>query len=317
MRSLLRRAQALHPEKKANLYAAGVALLALIVLRLECPPRPAGADTIRISATKVAPVVLTQKTQAAPVEEKDLSPEELSHRNLQKKITMLEKGIAFLKSTPDYTATFTKQEVVNGELLDLQTMDIKVRHEPFSIYLKWQDFDAGREVMYVDGLNDGKMLVKSGTGIKSRLPAILLAPDSSLALQEARYPVTRAGLLGLATTIVGFNSKDLESKNYSSCKQMEDQPVGDRMCACFVLEYRNREVSPEYRKSITLIDKEWGVPLYIKNFGWAQEDMQLADAELDEATLTEHYTYAEVKFRSSLSALDFDHTNEDYRFQRN
>lgn len=314
MRFLLRRFKSLPPQQQANGTAGAVVCLTMAFLQLECPPRPAGADTVRLTATKTAPIIISPQAPVAQPSDENLTPEQLAARNLSKKIGMLEKGIAFLKATPDYTAQFSKRELVNGELLDEQTMTLKLRHQPFSIYLKWLDYDEGREVMYVDGVNDGKMIVHAG-GWKARLPAILMQPDSSLALQEARYPVTRAGLLALAETIVGFNSKDLETKNFSHCHQMEDQLVGERSCHCFVLEYRDRESSKDYRKSITLIDKEWCVPLYIKNFAWPNEDIP-ADGDLDEATLIEHYTYSDVKFRSSLSALDFDNTNEDYGFKR-
>lgn len=316
MRSLLRRVNSLHPEHKANGMAAGIALLTILILNLECQPRPAGADTIRLTAARPIAVAAPKQQQVTPPADQALTPEQLSEKNLARKVELLEKGIAFLTSTPDYTAQFMKRELVNGVVLQEQNMAIKVRHQPFSVYLKWADFDVGREVLYVEGVNDGKMLVHAG-GWKAKLPAILMAPDSSLAMQEARYPVTHAGLLSLAKTIVGYNREDLKSKNYARCQQQEDQMIGDRACYCFVLEYRNRESSPEYRKSMTMIDKEWGVPLYIKNHGWPNENENVMPTdELDEATLIEHYAYSEVKFRSSLAALDFEDTNADYRFKR-
>lgn len=67
---------------------------------------------------------------------------------------------------------------------------------------------------------------------------------------------------------------------------------------------------------MTLIDKEWCIPLYIKNFGWPADDAKLSEEELDELTLLEHYVYTDVKFRAALTQLDFDHTNEDYRLSR-
>lgn len=315
MRFLLRRVNSLHPEQKANGTAAAVACLTLAFLQLECPPRPAGADTIRLMSSKPTTVVINQDKPVAPPADETLTPEQLSERNLAKKIEILKKGITFLQSTPDYTALFTKRELVNGEMLDEQTMSMKVRHEPFSVYLKWLDYDTGREVMYVDGVNDGKMLVHAG-GWKARLPALLMSPDSSLAMKEARYPVTRAGILALANSIIEYNGKDLELKNFARCQQLEDQSVGDRNCCCFVLEYKDRDSSPEYRKSVTLIDKEWSVPLFITNFAWPNEDLVDADTDLDEATLIEQYSYSEVRFRTSLTQLDFDHANDDYGFRR-
>ena len=314
MRFLLRRVKSLDPQQKANGTAAAVALFAVGFLYLESQPRPAGADTIRMTAARTAPVINLQN-QIAEENDANLTPAQLAHRNLSRKIAMLEKGLDFLKSTPDYTAQFTKRELVNGELLDEQTITMKLRHEPFSVYLKWQDYDQGREVMYVDGVNDGNMLVHAG-GWKARLPAMLMPPDSSLAMKEARYPVTRAGLQALADSILGYNRKDLEQKTYANCHQLEDQVVGDRLCCCFVLEYLDAATSADYRKSITLIDKEWCVPLYIKNYGWPNADAAPADSDLDEATLIEHYTYSDIKFRSSLTQLDFDHSNEDYGFKK-
>ncbi len=313
MRFLLRRIQSLDPQQKANGMALAVVASTLAFLQLECSPRPAGADTFKPTLAK-AELNLKATTPTQP-EDDTLTPEQISERNLAKKVEMLKKGITFLEKTPDYTAQFTKRELVNGSLLEEQTMAMKLRHKPFSIYLKWMDFEVGREVIYVDGVNEGQMLVHAG-GWKSRLPAILMAPDCTLAMQEARYPVTRAGLLSLAMGIVEYNTKDLEVKNFSSCVQLDDQTVGERTCACYVLEYRDRESSKDYRKSVTLIDKEWCVPLYIKNFGWPSEEFSQVDADLDEATLIEHYTYSDVKFRTSLSALDFDNTNEDYNFKR-
>jgi hypothetical protein len=317
MRFLLRRVKSLDSQHKANGTAAALALLTIAFLHLECPPRPAGADTIRQASAGPSMASLDRQKSVDQSPGENLTPEQLSARNLTKKIELLQKGIALLKATPDYTAQFTKRELVNGELMDEQTMTMKLRHEPFSVYLKWRDFDAGREVMYVDGVNDGKMLVKSGTGLKARLPAILMPPDSSLAMQEARYPITRAGLLALAETIVEYNAKDLEVKNFSACRQVEDQMVGDRKCHCFVVEYLDRNCSKDYRKSVTMIDKEHCAPIFIKNFGWPNENLSQVDGgDLDEATLIEHYTYSDVRFGSRLSELDFDQTNADYRFRR-
>jgi hypothetical protein len=315
MRFLLRRLSSLDDQHKANGTAIAIALGAVVFLQFESPPRPAGADSTRLVATKTAPVmVMVQKQQLAPEDEQQ-SPEQLAERSLRKKISFLERGLELLRNTPDYTAQFAKQELVNGELLEEQTMLMKVRHAPFSVYLKWIDYDTGREVLYVDGLNDGQMLVHAG-GWKARLPAMLVSPNSSLALKETRHPITQAGLLNLAETIVTHHREDLELKNYKSCEQMADQGIGGRDCWCFVVEYRDRATAREYRKSLTLIDKEWSVPLFIKNFGWPDDETAQSDEELDAATLVEQYTYVDVKFRSALTALDFDRVNEDYGFKR-
>ena len=80
----------------------------------------------------------------------------------------LEKGLHKLKEVGNYTATLFRQERVNGELLEPQAMSLKLRHEPFSVYMKWLDGGYADEVLYVDGGYDGKLVVNMG-GWKSRL----------------------------------------------------------------------------------------------------------------------------------------------------
>ena len=78
----------------------------------------------------------------------------------------------------------------------------KIRHEPFSVYMKWLSGDRGRQLIYVDGQNDGKLLVQPG-GIKGRLTGVLsLDPSGTLAMSDSRYPIQTAGLLALAKTIL-------------------------------------------------------------------------------------------------------------------
>ena len=315
MRFLFRRLTALDHQHQANGTAVAIALGAVLFLYLESPPRPAGADTTRYVATKSAPVVVAIRKSEAPPNDENLTPEQFSERVLLKKVELLEKGIAFLTQTPDYTAQFSKLEVVGGELLEEQTMLIKLTHKPFGVYMKWMDYDTGREVIYGEGINDGNLLVHAG-GWKARLPAISMEPDSSLAMRESRHPITQVGLLNLAKKIVHAHRHDLAHKSFARCEQTEDQSINDRDCHCFVTEYSTAATSKEYRKSIVLIDKEWSVPLFIKNYGWPTDNVTAVGEELDTATLIEQYTYADVKFRSNLTAFDFDRANEDYGFKR-
>jgi len=325
MRHLFRFWSMLDSQRKSNIFAGSVALAAVGFLRLEAAPVPAGSEmvhrvaskahTLKLDLAVAAPQpgdsqspVTTDAIPAAP-----LSPEEQARQTLERKLAAVRQGIEFLRKTPDYTAQFNKQELVSDELTDEQQIFMKVRHEPFSIYLKWLSGERGREVLFVDGSNDGEMLVRSG-GWKGRLGTLSIDPNGTLAMREARYPVTKAGLLELSLTIQDFNEKDLATTNYTRCEQLADQEFDGRSCHCYLVIYNDIDSSPQYRKSITLIDKEWSIPVYIKNYAWPAPDLVAADdAALDEATLIECYSYAEVKFRQQLANSDFDRANEEYR----
>jgi len=318
-----------HPQQRANSLASLVGTAALTFLYLETPPVPAGADVLRLKP-KMASIVsiIARKPSLPTLETSEPSgdavvsqpaaaptPEQLIAQALQKKIDRLKAGVKFLEQTSDYTAVFTKQELVAGELLDEQEIQLKVRHAPFSVYLKWMTGDKGREVLYVDGQNEGRMVVHAG-GWKARLPALTIDPHSSLAMGESRYPVTKAGILELAKTMIGVHQTDIAVNNLASCIQGEDQEFGGRPCECFQVEYRDQKVSPTYRKSITLIDKEWGIPVYAKNYAWPTDSTASADpAEVDEATLVEFYSYTEIELSPQFADADFDRSNEEYRFR--
>ena len=166
-----------------------------------------------------------------------------------------------------------------------------------------------------DGKNDGKMTAHGG-GWKARLPAVHLELNSHLALAESRHPITSAGLLHLARMMLDVHKADLAAKRVSRCEKLPDQVFDGRPCHTYLIEYANPKVSEHYRKSISLIDKEWSIPVYTRNFGWLNSEAPSDPDEHDAATLVEFYSYSNVKFRSSLVAMDFDHTNEEYRFKR-
>lgn len=319
----------LDAQRKSNFIAAGVVFAAISFLRLEAAPVPAGSGTVYRHTAKqralkielpAAPATVAAATipaeSIADTVAAPLSPEELARQTLQRKLAQVKAGIAFLRQTPDYTAQFTKQELVGGELTDEQEIVIKVRHEPFSVYLKWITGDSGREVLYVNGENDGEMLVRAGRGLKAKLGTLSLDPDGSIAMSEARYPITKAGLLELAMMLEDYHHKDLAESNFARCEQLADQTFDGRSCSCYFIEYKSAAMSPMYRKSITLIDKEWSVPVYIKNYTWPTQDHASATGEaLDEATLIEFYSFAELRFRQQLANADFDRENEDYRLR--
>jgi len=314
----LRRLSSGNSEQKANGLAALIAAGAVGILYLEAPPVPAGADSIRVTAhraptlQKSAPAnqaLANIVEHAAPISGTPLSPAQQSEAALRRKIEMLEQGRKFLESIPDYTAQFSKQELVGGELTEEQAIFLKCRHQPFSLYLKWLSGDVGREVLYVDGRHDGDMIVHAG-GWKARLPALSISPNSPLALGESRYPVTNAGLLPLIKTILAAHAHDATKDSIKHCEQLPDEEFDNRPCAVFVVEYKNAQLSPVYRKSVVLIDKEWNVPLYTRNFGWPDGAASQTESELDDATLIEFYTYTDVQFRQQLAEVDFDRTNE-------
>ncbi len=226
---------------------------------------------------------------------------------------LLEKGLASFRSVSDYTATLHKQERIGGTLGEVQHVIVKMRHQPFSVYMKWKTFDKGRELIYVEGQNDGNLLVQPG-GWKGRLTGTLsLDPHGRMAMSESRHPITEIGLARLAEKLLKYSYINIKRPNGWRCEMHASQKVQGRDCYLFVMKYNSPQVNETYRKSLQYIDKELSLPVRVVNYGWGQE----TDPEtIDEQTLIESYTWSDIRIDQRLASGDFDETNANYRFRR-
>jgi hypothetical protein len=302
---------------RLNALAALIGLMALGVLFVTFRATPAGGglDPSAIPQLNASGSPISSGAHGRN-EALALSPDELNRQirgavhgslvALKLHVALLDLGRHRIGAVPDYTATFVKQERVDGALQDLQTIQLKLRHKPFSVYMKWlEGGDAGRQVLFVQGENDDQIQVRLG-GIKSRLPVMHFEPTSARAMQESRHPLTEMGLLELASQVHKYRSRDCSLKRGVRWEMLPDQKHFDRDCDCWIVEYDGPQVESIYRKMITWVDKELALPISVRNYGWPDEGVETSDAAaLDEATLIEYYGYTGIRFETRLSDADF------------
>jgi hypothetical protein len=216
----------------------------------------------------------------------------------------------------DYTATFCRRERTGRNLGDADVMRLKVRHEPFGFYMKWLNGDVGREILYVEGQNEGEMLVKLG-GLRGRLlPALNINPNGAVAMRECRHPATEMGLLHLAQRMIRYRQRDVGQPGGIRCEVSPNCEFQNRLCDCVVIEYDRAELSPDYRKTMHYFDPELGLPVLVKSWGWSAALADVDPANLDETTLVEQYAYTDIRLNARLSARDFERDNPQYAFSR-
>jgi hypothetical protein len=313
---------------RRNFLAIIISFLTVSFLYFNFEPKPAGADpdaflTDITSVTTVSPMLTAQSASKPDPDSQEADSAGATDMLAQGKaalmlnLLLLEKGYQQFSVFSDYIATFFKRERVDGVLGDGQIVNIKVRHEPFSVYMKWVVGDRGREVLYVDGKNDGKLLVKKGGFAGRILGALKLDPNGSLAMKESRHPVTKAGLLNLVGELLIHRRKEvLLDDSLFHCVMLDNQEVNNRSCYGFVLEFDNRTVSQLYRKSVMYLDKELLIPLHLQNYTWPEHEGETDAQKLDAETIIEHYTFSNIKLNLNLADLDFDRTNENYSLRR-
>lgn len=94
----------------------------------------------------------------------------------------------------DSTCIFLKTERVGGRVLPTQTIELKVRRHPFSVYMRWLGPPyKGRQAVYQEGRFDGKVVAYLGDlfGFDSVFSFEPTAPE---VMAGNRHPITEAGI---------------------------------------------------------------------------------------------------------------------------
>jgi hypothetical protein len=214
-----------------------------------------------------------------------------------------------LETIQDYSATFIKRERIDNELGEHQYMFLKVRHRPFSVYLYFLGpADVkGREAIYVEGRNNGNLLAHT-TGLKDTLVGTLsLKPDSAMAMEGNRHPITDIGLLNLTRKIQAAGDRGMQFKE-CEVKYFPGAKINGRTCTCmqFVYPVRRREYTNHMTR--LFVDDELNLPIRYEGYDWpTQQGAQ--------PPLVEEYTYLNLKFNNNFTDVDFDTKNPNYKFK--
>ncbi|QDU37822.1 hypothetical protein Mal4_21390 [Maioricimonas rarisocia] len=210
-----------------------------------------------------------------------------------------------LDAVDDYEATFIKRERVGNRMIH-QTMQMKVRHKPFSVYLKYVTEHPGREVLYVSGQNSNQLLVHEGEGLKSLVGTISLAPDGPIAMEENRYPITRIGMRRLIDMVIVAWEKEARYKE-TDVRFYPNAKLGEIECRVIECVHPVQREHFPFHKCRLYIDRNTNLPVRIENYGWPTDGNA-------KAPLLEEYTYVNVRTNVGLSDADFNPENTAYAF---
>ena len=261
-------------------------------------PAPAEAAKAETgSATEPAPASIPTQLIAAPGE-----------HPLLPAVRWAKTGIAKLDTIQDYSCTMVKRERINGTLGEPEHMFVKVRHEPFSVYVYFLGPAKvkGQEAIYVRGKNDGN-IVAHPVGFRKKLVGkVSLKPDSMLAMAGNRYPMTELGIRRMTERLIEVGEHDC---HFGECdvKVTPGVKVNHRDCT------RIEVVHPVPRREFLFhlariyVDSEHNLPTRYEAYEWPEEAG-------GKPVLTEEYTYLNLKFNNGFTDKDFDPANSEYDF---
>jgi hypothetical protein len=215
-----------------------------------------------------------------------------------------------LEAVEGYTARLIRRERIKGRLGPQQVMDIKVRHRPFAVYMKFINPEPGKEAVYCEGRYDNHVMAHAGGLSRALIPRVKVPPDSPIALAGNRRPITDAGLLNLTRRLVGYRRLDLVEDDAFT---VLDRVTGEdgRTWLRSVHDHANRTPDRPFTHVEVLYDPDTKLPHRIDCYEWPDASNPGAGPRLAES-----YHYDDLVLDAPLTDLDFDPANPAYEFKR-
>ncbi|HEU4646583.1 MAG TPA: DUF1571 domain-containing protein [Burkholderiales bacterium] len=235
------------------------------------------------SALFAATALAAQAIAAAPGAEQWLRDAEAAYKRVQ-----------------SYTAIFHKQQRVAGILQPAETIFLKCRRAPFSLYMKWiRAPHEGSELLYRADWNEGRARAHRG-GLLSFFTADLDPRDPALMADNLR-PVTSTGIGFLLQTVAANMRKAIERGELAFADRGGETIYG-RHTRILEMTFPG-EKSGDYvgQRFVVNQDAENRILLRIRVY---DRDGQLV----------ENYAYENLVLDAALGEADFDPNNPAYRF---
>ena len=219
-------------------------------------------------------------------------------------LRMVADSLAEMERVADYQATLVKNELVGAEMVSGK-MELKYRESPRSVYLKFIEPHAGREVIYRPDRNDGKLLVHD-VGLASLVGTVALDPTGKLAMEENRHPVSSIGLKRMLEMILEQWLKetalaDVTVNFYPNAK------IGTLACKVVEVSHAEQHSSLPYQMMRLYIDAGTNLPVRVQNYSFSTR-------RGGKPRLVEDYFYMNLRVNTGLKDIDFDTKNPMYRF---
>lgn len=217
----------------------------------------------------------------------------------------------------DYTALLVKRERIGDTLGAHEYIEAKIRNrkisggrivQPLSVYLGFRKPSSveGREVIYVEGRNDDKLIAHEG-GLKGKfLPTVTIPTDGMLAMRGQRYPMTDIGIENLIVKLIerGQRARKLPDVR---CEFRKNARVQDRTCTVLQVIQPSRSPDAEFHQAQVFIDDQYQIPIRYIAYDWPTQQGQ-------PLPVIEEYNYLNLKLNVGLTDADFDPNNEAYNF---
>jgi len=216
-------------------------------------------------------------------------------------IDLITEASRRFQNVQDYECRLVKQERVNGKLLPEGTATMKVRNNPFSIYLRCEspDSERGIQVCYVANQNQGKMRVHPN-GLFGIFGFVSLSPQDSRVREKNRHSITEAGLGNLLESTARYWA--MERRLNKTQVEISDDVTNGRACTRIVTTHPDRNAGSFYGyRCVLWIDKETLLPAGAETYDWPRPGSPTG------GNLLERYRFLDIRCNTGLQDNVFAH----------
>ncbi len=279
-------------------------------------PGSSGSSNGSSSGTASGSATKSSSTEQVPLQSNLVEAVTGPHHELDPVLALARRALArFRSEVDDYTGVIVKRERIAGALGGETRMEMKIRTRrmegeklvrPIQVYLKMLDpwLARGREVIWVENRNEGKLVAHEG-GLKN-LVRVNLLPNDQLAMMGNKYPITEIGLEKLIEKLIEKGERD-KLAGPCTVKTTEGFEVGGRPCLKIEVIHPNIDPRFDFHIAEIFMDTERLIPLRYAAFMWPPKPG-------DPPVLEEEYTYTDIRLNVGLKDSDFDPSNPSYKF---
>jgi hypothetical protein len=204
------------------------------------------------------------------------------------------------KNITDYSCTLAKRERLQGEpaVGEPQYILMKVRHEPFTVYMSFLKPHAGREVLYPAARDKNELIVREAGFIGGIAGKLNLHPESTMAMNGQKYPIYKVGIRNLLGELI----RNFEADTKFAESEVTINPKTEyNKRPTTLIQVTHPVPRQNFRSHISRVyfDNELRVPIYYDAYMWPEKEGQGPPLE-------ESYSYTNLKVNNGYTARDFD-----------
>jgi hypothetical protein len=212
----------------------------------------------------------------------------------------------------DYTCQLVKRERIAGTLQSYQFAVAKVRCEqrkndevaqPMAVLMEFKKPASmnGRLVLYVEGENDGMVLVRKGGRGALKNVELKFDPLGTAAKRESTHPISDMGLARLIERLIERIEEDIAHDPTginTKVSYYRKAKVQDRECTHIEVIHPQRGDGIDFHRASLYVDDETQIPVRLVAYDWPTE-------EGGKPVLLEEYNYMNLKLNVGLSDEEF------------